>query len=759
MSVASVQAGLPGTITGFEKAFRTTMVLTAAVALLSISVALASPAYLVVTLLACYLSWQHTEVRQRQLLPRRAVVPLMILAVICGAMLWLLSVTRLMPAIAHILIWLQLIKLFQHKRIRDYWQLLILSTLGISAAFMISVHFSLAVFIILYAVSLFWALILLHLRCEMAKAQPVQPAAAAVSSALPYPGQAPKLMTPRLLVVINLIIAGSIVFDLAFFLFCPRLNKALFGHGPFAFRGSRTGFSPGVTLGEPGEIVTSEDPVMHVTVTDSREPGKPIQGDFYWRGVALCYYNGKDWSRRHPNPTPDEKTLWRRSVFSASKSQDLRRARRKFGRLLKHDVLREPIDSRFLFCPSSWVDITSTTIGDLYKHYIDGATSFVRRPKRAVRYSIHSVPPNLLPKSLQKPSDKYSPHIIRNFLQLPGNKISSRVVALAKEIVPDDLKRNSLQKADRIANYLRRTYTYTLKLSANPEVEPVEDFLFNQRAGHCEYFASAMVILLRTLGVPCRLVTGYHGGQYNAIGGWYLVRQSDAHAWVEVYVTKRSWKIYDPSPAREAEQQPTRVGELIDFLATTWFTSVIEYDRHKQLTVYGLVGQTIKSGAAFLAQVVWGLQQMAAAALSRLKSPRFLFSLKGLTTLAWLVALAAALTWLGKGLARRALARVSGKSRGKGPFGIYPSPVKFYRRMLELLARQGFVKAPGDTPMEFARQVHRQGGAGYDALPVITRYYYQVRFGSRVLSPPEAKEVARTLKALSARRNNKPDSR
>ena len=97
-------------------------------------------------------------------------------------------------------------------------------------------------------------------------------------------------------------------------------------------------------------------------------------------------------------------------------------------------------------------------------------------------------------------------------------------------------------------SYLRRNFRYTLKLTGTPGRDPLAHFLFETRAGHCEYFASAMAVMLRAIGIPSREVNGFLPGEYNDLGGDYIVRASDAHSWVEAYFPGSGWITFDPTP-------------------------------------------------------------------------------------------------------------------------------------------------------------------------------------------------------------------
>src|SRR6266567_1874550 len=156
----------------------------------------------------------------------------------------------------------------------------------------------------------------------------------------------------------------------------------------------------------------------------------------------------------------------------------------------------------------------------------------------AVRYAgISRLPPRNAVK-LRSASTDYPSDISAAYLQLP--ELDPRIPELTSQITKN--APTPFDKAVAIENYLRTRFTYTLKLTGRPGDHPLAHFLFETRAGHCEYFASAMAIMLRTLGIPTREVNGFLPGEYNDLGGDYIVRASDAHSWVEVYFPGNGWQ-------------------------------------------------------------------------------------------------------------------------------------------------------------------------------------------------------------------------
>ena len=148
-----------------------------------------------------------------------------------------------------------------------------------------------------------------------------------------------------------------------------------------------------------------------------------------------------------------------------------------------------------------------------------------------IRYQGVSLLPAVPPAELRLASAKYPAAIESEYLQLPP--LDPRVKKLADDITAQD--NNAYDKAANIERYLKTRYAYTLDLTGPRTSDPLANFLFSRRSGNCEYFASAMTVMLRAEGIPARYATGFLPGEFNDVGGDYIVRSSDAHTWVEAY--------------------------------------------------------------------------------------------------------------------------------------------------------------------------------------------------------------------------------
>jgi transglutaminase-like putative cysteine protease len=163
--------------------------------------------------------------------------------------------------------------------------------------------------------------------------------------------------------------------------------------------------------------------------------------------------------------------------------------------------------------------------------------------------------------------------------------ISDRIAELAAEVAGSG---TAFEQASRLERYLAREYEYSLDLVGVRSDTPLEDFLFQTRRGHCEYFASAMVLMLRSQGIPARLATGYLGAEYNPFEGHYVVRQSNAHAWVEAFVGEEGWRVFDPTPPSgrplgENAGWSTLLTQIYDFALFRWDRYVLGYGFNDQL--------------------------------------------------------------------------------------------------------------------------------------------------------------------------------
>lgn len=330
-------------------------------------------------------------------------------------------------------------------------------------------------------------------------------------------------------------VTGVVVAVLAagLFVLLPRLN------GGYLASGEPSGAASEVMLGDDQN--TSRDDqsiVMHVRVTDGQ--GNPIPGPFYMRGRGLDHFDGTRWTATLPagrSPPP---------VASDAQAE----------------VELEPALGNVAYAPFETLSVEG--IGQLL-HDGDG-TFFHHQGARGTRYLARirlgpGAPPDLDGRALQALS------------QLPD--IDPRIIPLARSIARDE--HDAVALATALERYLSTNYSYVADPPA-PDGDPLATFLFERRTGHCEYFASALAVLLRVRGVPARLGTGYWSGELDETGARIIVRGAHAHAWVEV-PTADGWRIFDASPVDGLPpMNPSGLLAWISRVQDSWTRWVVAYD-------------------------------------------------------------------------------------------------------------------------------------------------------------------------------------
>lgn len=505
------------------------------------------------------------------------------------------------------------------------------------------------------------------------------------------------------------------VLALPLFLIAPRSGAAALtrsGSGLSNF----IGFSENVTLGQIGTLKQDNGLVMRVRIEENQTPG-----DLRWRGVALDEFTGNSW-RKSVEARQVQQLTQRNGLFQVGTTSALHR-------LTTQTFFVEPLESAVLFAAPRVVAIQ----GDLPVVRVDeeGSVQSRRHDFERIMYKAISDTDEPRVDELRRDMRPYSPVFYR-YLQLPDN-LDRRLGPLATTIILRADASNRYDAAKAIESHLQREFGYSLDMKAGGP-DPLSDFLFNVRAGHCEYFATSMVILLRTHGIAARIVNGFLPGEYNETAGAYTVRQSDAHSWVEVYFPEtRSWITFDPTPSA-GRVEPVRTGftaqlqKYAEAMELIWFQYVVGYDKQEQRTLATTLHHQVfdygRSVSNFFATVKGylagnGLLVLIAALMLFVTAFIVLFGKRF-----WL--------WLHRG------------SPDTFEDGRTYSSVQFYERLVSLMEQRGLLRDQHLTPLEFASTLESN-----EAL-LITRAYNRVRFGREKLSANEKREVEKALFALEA---------
>jgi protein-glutamine gamma-glutamyltransferase len=645
---------------------------------------------------------------------------------------------------AQLLLFLLVAKLFNRRSSRDYQWVYVVSFLLLVAGTTLNAEVSYAVCFLGYVIFATWALILFHLRREMEDNFLLKHSDDSSSERV----EVERILNSRRIVGTQFLLGTSSISLVIFvgsallFLLFPRVGFGLF------FRGARSevtlmGLSDTVQLGGHGLILDDDTVVMRAQIDDPRWRGVAAPA-IHWRAVAFDLYSQGRWSRsRAAMNTQFDAQLDGRKTRLEIGTGDPRPNGQWRPELLRQEVYLEPLDTPALIGADEPVgfELEHINPGQFTGRGRVGANGEVRfhhnGPLRYVVYSDVQVP---MPSTLRaapdadpmqfRPCTEETGKNCSPYLYLPP-ELPKRVRDMAFDVTRDAV--GPYDKAKALEHYLRGNYGYTLEMESKAGREPLDYFLFDRKMGHCEYFASAMAIMLRAIGIPSRNVNGFLGGEWNEYGGYVAVRAGDAHSWVEVWIQGAGWVTFDPTPpgvptplSRGGGGVLGKLRRMMDTLRLEYFKWVIGYDLDRQRGLMKRLSKSLgfDSGLSAKAFKAW---------IKRNK-----WSLLGV--LGGIIGLVAFRRWW----KRRGQPRVAAEARRTRP----PSHpvVLLHGKMARKLARQGFPRPPGETPREHASRLGRSGAPGAEPFAELTELYYTVRFSeSASLSQAVDVESARRL--------------
>ena len=465
---------------------------------------------------------------------------------------------------------------------------------------------------------------------------------------------------PQLALVGRLVLIGMPLVLAAFWLF-PRLASPLWGVPDRAQ--ARPGLADEMSPGGWLDLMADDDPALRVQFFGST----PAPTQMYWRGPVLWNYDGRTWTQ----------ATWLRGLPPASTT--------RAGATWEYQVEAEPTDRRQLVAldlpvaapeGARLANDYSLTVGDP----LSALTRWRMQSAAPARFDVE-LPQTLRQQALQLP---------------PGFNPRTRRLALQWR---QEAGANDDAIVRRALAWIREDFAYTLDTPL-PGRHAVDEFLFDQKQGYCEHFSSSFVFLMRSAGVPARVVTGYTGGVYNRLGGYWVIRQMDAHAWAEVWLPERGWARVDPTaavaPERIYDTLDDRLGEGVeagrltlegfgsvsDWLRRGWNDLVLGFDAGRQARLLE------RLGANGLGNAGLGV----------------LFGLTALGTLGW----------MGWWLARA--------ERERDPL------LRAWRRLGRRYTRLGLGREPHETATDWARRVAAHRPKGANLLFSLSRRFAAARY-------------------------------
>lgn len=490
---------------------------------------------------------------------------------------------------------------------------------------------------------------------------------------------------------------GILIITAGLFLLVPRTARAaamLFPNAPHL-----TGFANEINLGSFGEIGNDDRPVMHI-----QPYTKNLPPNLKWRGAAWSHFDGKRWS----DPLVAGQEVPSAALGFAAVADDWQRSRRDGKRVIyRVDVRNADAGVLFIAGIPEFINVNAR------KLFRTPENSFriISTQGDSLRYEVSAQIAPPLPRPLQGQERS-------RYLRLPP--LSIRIWTQAREWAGEG---SPMERAERIQSHLRNDFTYELRLPATPAADPLSDFLFVRRKGHCEYFASAMAVMLRTIGIPSRMASGFQSGYLNDVSGQYVVRGSDAHAWVEGYIDGVGWVTFDPTPASRNVPRTygvvDRMNTYLDALDNSWQEWVMSYDLGHQITLAARLEEGFRhltkdlttgwtspnpnwrnhviAGARFW--IEWALGLALAVVFGVFAGPRIWREVRGYFL----------------------LRKVGRQNDSRHDASL------LYRRLLEILAQKGLQKPPFFTPAEFASHLPPEHSV---KVVQFTHLYNAARFGN-----------------------------
>jgi len=600
-------------------------------------------------------------------------------------------------ATVHLLFFLAVMKILTAKSNRDYLYTAVIAFLELLAAAILSTNFNFFLFLALYLLFAVAALTSGEIR------RSIERSTVTARSAL-------KTFYSRLSLLSALVTLGILTLTAGLFFILPRTAEAAFSR-LIAHRVFLPGFSNQVNLGDIGEIKTSSRPMMHIRIWSALAVA-PMK----WRGAALSDFDGKRWT----NPSRQPETILVENGHVVLAPAGLHPA----GRRVNYHVDLEALENDTLFFAGT-PETLDLGVRALYR---TETSSF--RLGHAVPQGFHYDVWSLLDDPPEGAPVRFPPPVLplaarQLYLQLPA--LDGRIGELARSFAASAT--DDLARARAIERHLRSDYGYTLELPDREVADPLANFLFARRQGHCEYFASSMAVMLRSLGIPARLATGFQSGVYNPVSDLWLVRASDAHSWVEAWIPGYGWTTFDPTPADPNAGGLAWLAQLslyLDAAETFWREWVMTYDVARQGTLAYRMEQGVhRAGIRWFDTAVSvrsGWERYVAGWARR-------FGWQALAWAAGLVALGFAAGPLVRLMRMRQ--RVERVRRGQASVA---DATLLYQRMLHILKRRGYQKPPWFTPAEFAASLPRTSLG--DSVGEFTGTYNALRFGGHAEAAP-----------------------
>jgi len=619
---------------------------------------------------------------------------------------------------------LSISRLFNRRSAAEYQQLAVLAFMHLIAATVLTTDVGYAGVFAAFVVATPWVLTFAHLRAEIEKNYPKDSGTEQVTDVGRVLGSR-RVVGPRFLAWTALLSVPMFAMTIVLFVLFPRVGLGFVSFGKN--RGQAVaGFGNNVELGGFGVI--RDDPTVVLRVTPSRQLApSEMQRYLRLRGTAFDAYDGRRWTRTQGQSV---------SMNPIGDYYPLRRMKSRNDFVFK--VVLDRLDEPVLFLPTGTVGLRIAARAVPGR---ENRTRITRGHGLDLRYSntdelgvVYEVLASMQEHELGVPEARDTDY--GRYLGVPSGH--ERVAALARKVAGDLTDPYAI--ATRFESYLRDEGRYRYSLD-QPKVGsrwPLEVFLFEAKRGHCEYFATALAIMLRSMGIPARNVTGFVGGEYNPYGQYYGMRQSDAHSWVETLIPGRGWVTLDPTPTLRNSMGPARslfadLNNIIDAMRSYWMTQVLSYDLRAQL---GMI-RNLREWTRGFSLPSFGLDRKTDGGAEQAGAN----AAQGSRSLTLIVLVIFALTVAGF-FALRAL---NARPKTRSLLHAQREAQKLYRELERVLEKQGAGRPFHVSPEAHARALQSRGFARADAVLELTEVYVSLRYGAVDLSEERLKRARARL--------------
>jgi transglutaminase-like putative cysteine protease len=581
----------------------------------------------------------------------------------------------------------------------------------------------------------------------------------------------------RLAALVSLAAVGMAVLV---FLFFPRGTGAgMFGEltlQPSAL----TGISDEVSFTNITNIAQNNEIVAQV---EASKNGRAIEGTqtLMLRGQTLDEYKGHKWLRSQSPAGDSRDREWNVDpYFEPYRDAEEMRAGLDVYRL---KIALRPTRTKMLFAMPGLLKFTpARPIGRVRYASDDQTLSTPAELNQRLDYEVECLNTFIEPSVTERvvgdvtrtnarPLSAGIPERVAAYARRPevsGVDAQNRPLASLR---PRDAVVSPLDKeiASNIERHLRTTFSYTLDLTGEKRTEgadPNEDFLYVWKKGHCEYFASAMVLMCQSLGIQARFVTGFKCDEYDPNPGhYYVVRQSHAHAWVEVR-TAAGWQTFDPTSGNDAGGHHGRsawqaVKHFFDWLDFKWAEKVVAYDADRRENLISSVDRAVvntmlnakmnPNGMSNRTREWW--RSMVDDFDTWMAQAGWMVSAKLIFALI-LFLIAACLFVIGKFVVqrrrmRKRAARIGLDNLPTGEQIRLAKQLGFYEQLTTMLARRRIMRLRHQTPEEFGDSLSFLPNEAFDTIRRLTRVYYRVRYGRQELDQDEQRDLEATVEGLA----------